>query len=327
MKTILVTGASGFVGGHVVAVLARAGYRIRCLVRKTSRLDFIKEWSPELVFGDVTSPADLEPAVEGVDGIVHAAGIVRTLTFADFMRINAEGSQNLYRACLAKNPSVRRIVHIGSLAALGPTLAGRPVNEGDERRPVSDYGRSKLAGHRIAEAHMDRLPIVLLMPPAVYGPFDKGFLSYFAWVKRGFYPMIGGEERRLSLIYVKDLARAVLLCLENDKAVGNEYIVEDGRPYAWAEIASAMGRPMGKSPSPLRLPVVAARAVGAVMGSIARLTGKPALISRDKLREILQPAWTCSSAKIRAELGFVPEYSLERGIEETYRWYMDHAWL
>jgi len=327
MKTVLVTGAWGFGGGHVVQALARSGIRPRCLVRKTSRLEFIREWSPELVLGDVASLASLESAVEGVDGIVHCAGVTKALSLKDFMRVNADGCANLYRACLTRNPGVRRIVHVSSLAALGPSAIGRPVREGEERRPVSDYGRSKLAGHRIAEAHMDKLPIVILVPPAVYGPFDRDFLQYFAWVKRGISPMIGRDERWISLIYAKDLARAVLACLEHEKAAGNEVIVEDGRPHTWTEMAAAIGRSLHKSPVRIRLPPALAQAACAVTGLVAKCTGKPALFSRDKLKEVLQPSWTCSSDKIRAELGFAPEYPLEKGIEETYRWYTEHQWL
>lgn len=327
MKTVLVTGASGFVGGHVVAALAQEGIRPRCLVRKTSRLEFIREFSPELAFGDVASLASLESAVEGADGIIHCAGVTKALSAADYMRVNAEGCENLYRACLTRNPEVRRIVHVSSLAALGPSVAGRPVREEEERRPVSDYGSSKLAGHRIAEAHIGRLPIVILVPPAVYGPFDRDFLNYFVWVKRGLSLMIGRQERWISLIYAKDLARAVLACLENEKAAGNEYIVEDGRPHTWTEVAAEIGRSLHKSPMLLRLPPSLAKAACTVSGFVAKCARKPTLFSRDKLNEILQPSWTCSSAKIRAELGFTPEYSLEKGIEETYRWYKEHKWL
>lgn len=327
MKTVLVTGASGFVGGHIVEALARQGVRARCLVRPTSRLDFIRPWSPELVFGDVASKAALEEAVAGVDGVVHGAGVTRALSLAEYMRVNAEGCRNLYGACLAKNPGVRRIVHIGSLAALGPSAPDRPTREGEERRPVSHYGKSKLAGHLIAEGYRDRLPIVILVPPAVYGPFDRDFLTYFAWMKRGFYPVLGGGERLISMIYAKDLARAVVACLENDKAAGAEYLVEDGAPHTWGDVAAAIGRSMGKTARPLRLRPAAMRVAAGMLGLAAACTGKPALLSPDKLRELLQPAWTCSSAKIRAELGFVPEYSLERGMDETCRWYREQRWL
>ena len=314
-------------GGHVVAALARQGIRPRCLVRRTSRLDFIKEWSPELAWGDVASPASLETAVAGVDGIVHCAGVTRARSRTAYRPVNEDGCENLYRACLARNPAVRRIVHMGSLAAWGPAVAGRPVQEDQEPRPVSDYGRSKLAGQRIAAAFMDRLPIVILAPPAVYGPFDRDFLKYLAGVQRGFALMIGRDERRLSLIYAEDLARAVLVCLEGAAAAGRTYLVEDGRTHTWQDIAVAMGRALHSSFRTVHLPPAAARAVCAVMGWAAWCTGKPALLSRDKLREFLQLAWTCSSEKIKKELGFAPRYSLEQGLEITCRWYRERQWL
>lgn len=311
----------------MVEALARNGMRPRCLVRETSRLDYIKDLSPELVFGDIGSPASLEAAVEGVDGVVHCAGATKALSLREFLRVNADGCSNVCRACLAKNPAIRRIVHIGSLAALGPSDAGRTVQEGQERRPVSNYGRSKLAGQRIAEAHMDRLPIVILIPPAVYGPFDRAFLGLFVCVKRGFSPVIGREERCASLIYAKDLARAVLVCLESEKAAGNEYLLEDGHSHTWREVTAAIGRSMHRSPVRVPIPLMAAKAAAAVIGCAAKCTGKPALFDSDRLKDFLQPSWTCSSAKIRAELGFAPQYTLEQGVAETCRWYMEHKWL
>jgi dihydroflavonol-4-reductase len=327
MNTVLVTGASGFVGGHVVEALARNGIRPRCLVRPTSRMDFIEQWAPEFVVGDVTSPASLAAAVEGVDGIVHCAGVIRASSLPEYLRVNAEGCDHLYRACRAAHPSVQSIVHISSLAAYGPSAPDRPIREGQERRPISHYGRSKLAGHLVAEAHMDRLPITILVPPAVYGPFDRAFLGLFACVKRGVTPVIGRSERWISLIYAKDLARAALACLRNKKAVGNEYFLEDGHPHAWRDVTSSIGQAMHTSFTRIRIPLLVARLAGAAIGWGARCAGKSSFFDRDRQKDFFQPAWTCSSARIRAELGFSPQYTLSQGMEETVLWYQRHHWL
>jgi dihydroflavonol-4-reductase len=327
MRTVLVTGASGFLGGHVVEALARHGIRPRCLVRPGRRLDFIRDWSPEIVLGDITSGAALDAAVEGADGVVHCAGITRALSLPDYLRVNAAGCENLYRACLERNPGVRRIVHLSSLAAMGPSVAGRPVEEGGEAHPVSDYGRSKLAGQRIAEAHMPRLPVVVLLPPAVYGPGDRAFLGLFAWAKRGLAPAIGRGERWVSLLYAGDLAQAVVACLESGKAVGRAYLLEDGQPHAWRDVTAAIGKAMHASTVRVRVPVLVARMAAAAIGLAGRCTGRPALLDCDRLKDFLEPSWTCSEARIRAELGFVARVTLEQGVGETARWYREHRWL
>jgi len=327
MKTILVTGASGFVGGHVVAALAHAGYHVRCLVRNVGRARFIKDYSPELVLGDVTAPATLEAALAGVEGIIHCAGLTRAARPEDLQSVNVAGTRQLFEACLRVNPAVHRIVHISSLAALGPAQPGQPVRESDERRPVSAYGRSKLAGQLVAESYRDRLPVSVLVPPAVYGPQDKDFLVYFRLIKRGLLPMPGDGRQTVSLIYAKDLARAALLCLESARAPGREYLVEDGRARTWTEIAAAISTILERQPRLLRLPPDALRALAGFAEFFGRCTGRTVLLSRDKLQEFVQPFWTCSGARIHEELGFQPQYTLEQGLAETYRWYQEQRWL
>ena len=327
MKTILVTGASGFVGGHVVAALARAGYKARCLVRQPNRAGFIREFGPELVIGDITAPATLDAAVAGVDGIIHCAGLTRAVRPEDFQHVNVAGTRNLFEACLRCNPAVRRIVHVSSLAALGPATPGQPVREDQPRRPVSAYGRSKLAGQVVAESYRDKLPVSILVPPAVYGPFDKDFLIYFRLLKRRLLPLPGGGTQTISLLYAKDLARAALVCLENERAVGRAYLVEDGRPQTWAEIATVMGGVMQIKPVVLHLPLGLVRAMAACVEFTARCTGHAMLLSRGKLNEFVQPSWVCSAERIRIELGFQSEYALEQGMAETLQWYREQRWL
>jgi nucleoside-diphosphate-sugar epimerase len=327
MRKVLVTGASGFVGGHVVHALRSQGIAVRCLVRKTSRLHFIEPLAPELAFGDVTQPETLVPAIEGIDGVVHCAGITKAASRTEFFRVNEIGAQNLYTACRAHKNALKKIVHISSLAALGPAIAGSSVTEESVPCPVGDYGESKLAGQRAAESCMDVLPVSVLMPPAVYGPNDVDIFFFFKWVARGIMPLVGRSPRYLSLIYAKDLAEAVVGLLSSSSSAGRSYLVDDGFIYTWTSMADAIGWALGRIPKRLHIPVAAFRAMGVVGDAFAKLSGKVSLINTQKVREILPTSWTCSSRRICDELGFRPQYSLERGVRETVSWYRENGWL
>jgi 2-alkyl-3-oxoalkanoate reductase len=327
MRKILVTGASGFIGGHVVQILRSRGIAVRCLVRPTSRLDFITPSAPELALGDVTEPLTLEPALEGVDAIVHCAGLTKAPSLIEYLQVNEGGSHNLYAACKTRGHRIERIVHLSSLAAFGPSTDGRPITEDSTPRPISDYGISKLSSQRLAESCMHDLPISILVPPAVYGPRDADFYVYFKLVGRGIMPLLGNEERRVSLIYAKDLAEAVVRILFSDRAVGRSYLVDDGCIQTWTSVGDTIGSAMMRKPKRIRVPIAAARCLGALGDLRARLTGKAWLLNSQKLREFMQTAWICSSARIREELGFLPAYPFDRGIKETLGWYRDNNWL
>ena len=327
MPSVLVTGASGFVGSHIVQALRAQGIAVRCLVRRTSRLDLLRPSAPEFAWGDVSEKATLGPALKGVDAVIHCAGLTRARSRSEYFRVNADGCQNLYSACTEIKGQLAKIVHISSLAALGPAIEGKPVNEETVPRPVSDYGASKLAGQRIAEARMDRLPISVIIPPPVYGPGDDDFLAFFKLVSRGFAPLVGRRPCTLSLIYVKDLAGAVLRVLFSARAIGRRYLVSDGCHYDWRDVAGAVGVAVNRRPRYIHLPAWAARIAGMIGDLAATITGKPRLLSSEKVRELLQTSWTCSAQPIYEELGYRAEYPLQRGVKETLAWYRDKGWL
>ena len=328
MRKILVTGASGFVGYHVVAALHTAGFAVRCLVRAHSRLDLIDGFGPELVPGDVTQPDTLPPAVRDVDAVVHCAGLTRARRPAGFFAVNAEGTRHLCDACTGMGGRMQQLIMIGSLAALGPAVGpDEPVTEDDPPHPVGPYGRSKLAGQQLAASFRDRFPVTILLPPAVYGPGDVDFLTYFRLIKRGVMPRIGRQARSLSLLHAEDLARAVVLCLQNPASRQKDYLLEDGARHTWDEVAATMSRVMDRNPLTIRLPVGLAWAVAQLGGWWGAVSGRPPVLNPDRMQEFLCPYWVCQGRRIRDELGFVPQFDLTAGFRQTRDWYVNRGWL
>lgn len=327
MRKIFVTGATGFVGGHLVRALRSRGFPIRCLVRPTSNLAFIKTADPELVIGDVSDPSTLEAALGDADAVVHCAGLTRAGSRREYFRVNEGGTQNLLAACAKRKARIRSIVHISSLAAIGPSIDGLPVTEETEPHPVSDYGSSKLAAQRAAESLKSDLPICVIVPPAVYGPCDSDFLIYFKLVSRGLMPQIGPADRRLSLLYAEDLAGAVVSALTNGRAAGRTYLVEDGAIHSWTSVGETIARAMNRSVRRLRIPAPVVKGIGALADFGSKITGRAWLINSQKVEDFTQTAWTCSSRRIREELAYQPLNSLEEGIRKTLAWYRENRWL
>ncbi len=327
MQKVLVTGASGFVGGHVVHALQARGMAVRCLVRRTSRVDFIESMAPDLAIGDVTQPETIGPALEGIDAVVHCAGITKSPSKAGYFKVNEQGAKNLYAACRAHAARLTKVVHVSSLAALGPSTGGAQVTEDCIPHPVSDYGESKLAGQRVAASFMGAFPLSIVVPPAVYGPRDADFYLYFKLIARGIVPLLGPGTNHLSLVYVKDLAAAIVDILISKRSPGRSYLVDDGVVHTWSSVACAISQTMNRSPRAVHLPVIAARVAGVIGDLRSKITGKASIVNSQKVREFLQASWTCSSRRVCDELGFRPQYPLARGMEETFTWYKEKGWL
>lgn len=326
---ILLTGASGFLGSHIAEQLDRQGAEVRALVRPTSDTRFLEGLEHvTLRSGAMDDKDSLLAATEGVDGIIHAAGLVKASVPADFYRTNEQGTANLLDAAKRNAPDLKRFVLVSSLAVMGPSEDGRPVSSGASPDPVTHYGRSKLAAEQVARAEVHTLPITILRPPMIYGPRDRELLPFFKSVKLGVLPLTGLPSSRLSAIYAADCAAACIKALAAEVPSGSTYFVEDGGLETLggliAHIENALDRRAW-----LRIPVPRFLMYGAALGSelYGKITRRAVMLTRDKLNELLAPHWVCDSMEAQAALGWKPRISFGEGARITGAWYRREGWL
>lgn len=326
---ILLTGASGFLGSHIAEQLDKQGAEVRALVRPTSDTRFLEALERvTLVMGTMSDRDSLLAATEGVDGIIHAAGLVKAKEPADFYATNEQGTVNLLDAAKHNASDIERFVLVSSLTVMGPSQDGRPIQADASPNPVTHYGRSKLAAERAARAEAHSLPVTIIRPPMIYGPRDREILPFFKSVQLGVLPLTGSPSSKLSAIYVADCAAACIKALDANVPSGSTYFVEDGRLESLGGLIDHIERALGRR-AWLRVPVPRFLMYGAALGSelYGRMMGRAVMLTRDKLNELLAPHWVCDSGEAQAALGWKPRISFEEGTRITGAWYRRAGWL
>uniref|UniRef100_A0A7C6A9F4 NAD-dependent epimerase/dehydratase family protein n=1 Tax=candidate division WOR-3 bacterium TaxID=2052148 RepID=A0A7C6A9F4_UNCW3 len=318
---VLVTGANGFIGSHLVEGLLARGYPVRGLVRKTSNLEYLTGLSLELCYGELTDRQSLYPAVKDIDYIFHTAGATKAKNKEDYAKINEKGTENLLSVCLEQNPNLLRLVYFSSLAAAGPADDEKPLSETNECRPVSLYGETKLKAEQLVIEYSQKFPTVILRLPTVYGPRDREALTYFKLLKKGIRPILGDY---FSVIFIKDVVTAAILCLEKDIKSGEIFFVSDGNCYSFDEMAEIAERLIGVKTFRFRVPKPMLRIYAFFLTKFAK---GQSIINPDKIKELTQRCWTCNINKIRDELGFSPQFGLAEGLKLTIGWYKERRWL
>jgi nucleoside-diphosphate-sugar epimerase len=320
---ILITGATGFVGSHLVEALSRRDVKVRALVRATSDHSFLERFGVERVEGHLGDRDSLRRAMAGAATVVHMAGAVRALRPTTFHEVNAAGTLRLVEA-MEQDGSAHRLVYLSSLAAAGPA-EGRPVEPDDEPRPLTTYGRSKLAGERHALGRVG-IATAVLRPPAVYGPRDRELLPFFRLAKRGLLPVIGPLTRRVQMVHVRDLADALVRAVEVPEATGIFHIAES-TAYTWSQMLELVEAAVGRRG--VRVPVPAALLKTAALGTQvgARMSRRPAVFDHEKALDLLAAGWLCETEAARRDLGFTAATPLPEGLRETAGWYRAHGWM
>ena len=324
---ILLTGASGFVGSHILDHLRAHNLPTALLLRTASNPRFIEPHLPgvEVRRGSLDDPDSLRPALAGMTHVIHCAGATRARRISDFYAVNEQGTRNLINAVNAWQGGVQRFVHVSSLAAAGPGVSDKPARETDPPRPVSEYGKSKLAGELVVRTHC-RAEYVILRPPAVYGPRDVEFLRLFRAVKNHLLPK-PGVNQPLSLVFVRDLAQAVITCLDHPAAAGKTYFVASKEIVTAQIMAREIAAQMQVWTLPVPLPLAFLWALCLAREVLSRLTGEADVLSLQKFAELRAPGWVCNPTLLEHETGCVCPTSLAAGVAETLAWYRQHHWL
>ena len=325
----LITGATGFIGPHLVKKLVSEGHTCRCLVRTDSNAEPLRASGVELVEGDITRAESLKGIADGMDRVLHMATLGHmsnfTVTESMFDAINAQGTQNVMAEALRVR--VPRVVHCSTVAAMG-ICEDVPATEESVCNPHHPYGRSKLKAEQtvlglIKEKH---LPAVIIRFSMVYGPGDaRDILKLTRLAKKGLFPKVGNRPKLTPLIHVNDAIQGLLLAAEKG-AIGETYLITNHNSLPFDEIRKILQKALGVTRLPLYVPEWAALSIASLMEKIFPAIGKTPPVSRKNIESTLADR-VFSTEKARREIGFTPQVDPVEGLKETVAWYKKQGWV
>ncbi|MEE9499062.1 MAG: NAD(P)-dependent oxidoreductase [Nitrospinaceae bacterium] len=326
-SSTLVTGATGFIGSHLVDALLERGCEVRCIVRETSNLQWLDTSRVILYTGDLHQPDTYKDCFADVDYVFHCAGITRARNHHEYLHSNARACIPFYRSCVEHGKQIKGVVHISSLAAVGPTSAGQKVDEDTPCHPLTYYGKSKLTGEEIALGYASELPMVILRPPVVYGEREVNFFSYLKAIKWRLAIKLGTAPRALSIIYVKDLVDAMIRAAAAPDPDRNVFFITDGNIYSWDDLANAAMKALEVRAQTVIIPVSLMGFIAMVSEFLAKMGDRVPLLDRQRMIDLRQSSWTASSERFFDHYSFHPRLDLKQGLKQTCSWYKQQGWL
>ncbi len=308
-RTVALTGATGFIGSALAHRFHTAGWVVRALVRASSPTANLETFPIQLFEGDLADLGSLHRLVEGVDDVVHCAGLVRGNSATDFESVNVQGVENIVRVCLQQE-RVPRFVMISSLAAREPEL--------------SPYAMSKFRGEeKLASlAKNQNMEWTVLRPPAVYGPGDRELRPLLEWMGRGVALKLSHDQARFSLLYVDDLADAAVMWLENSTSVHQVVELDDGYSggYCWNDVIDTVERICQRRVIRFSISKSILKGIAICSITVSRLTGNIPMFTPGKVCELRHHNWVCDNATIHGAIGWMPKVTLDEGLRRTFGW-------
>jgi nucleoside-diphosphate-sugar epimerase len=327
MAEVLVTGANGFIGSHLVEELLARGHDVSAVVRKTSDLSALANLPTEhrerlrIVIGDVRRPADFAGALSRAEYVYHLAAVLLGSTRTEFFETNVEGTRRLLEQLERDhNAQLKRVLITSSQAAAGPSPTSVPIDEKSPTAPVSWYGESKAEVETIANAAAARgLPVSIVRPVAVYGEREMDLArGMFPVVSMGLRPRVGLKPKTLTLVYVKDLLRGMIAVAESDASLGQTYFLANSAPNLDSDVSNAVAAALGKRRLfPIVTPMLVLRIVALISEWMRLFSRQRPLTTRDKLREVRFQHWAASPAAAKHDVNWQAEVSLKDGIKSS----------
>ncbi|MGI8637956.1 MAG: NAD-dependent epimerase/dehydratase family protein [Segetibacter sp.] len=327
-QKVLITGASGFVGFHLVEAALAKNLDVYAAIRKSSDIRHLSSHKINYTYLDFNSVEGLAKELEEkqYDFIIHAAGTTKAISQDEYNKVNSLYTINLAKAAAKSGVPLKKMVFISSLAAIGPLhQIVDLITENTPPRPVSSYGKSKL----LAEEQLEilQLPLIILRPTAVYGSRDKDIFIILKTFNKGFEPYIGKIDQQLSFIYVKDLAAASITSLFTSDKTNGAYNITDGNCYGRYEMANIAKKVLNKKTLKVHLPLSVVKGFTILLEKSYGWFGKTPAVNLEKLNELTAANWCCSIEKAKHHLQFKPAYNLQDGLKETLEWYKQNQWF
>lgn len=328
MKKVLITGASGFLGFHLIQAALESKMEVFAAIRKSSDIEHLKDLNIQYALVDFGSVDSLRKDIEekGYDYIIHAAGITKAKTAEIYNTVNASYTRNLAMAAASANISLQKFVFVSSLAALGPLESlDVQIEDDSQAKPITQYGASKLLAEQYLK-EIPGLPFIIFRPTAIYGPREKDLFILFKSINKGWEPHIGRFDQQLSFVYVKDLAEVIIRSLKSAIS-GKSYNVTDGKSYNRYALAEGVKLALSRKTFSFHLPVKAVHALAMTMDLIYSKSEMTPALNKEKMPELTAINWNCNIRNLVEDLKYDPQYTLEKGLNETVKWYKDNNWL
>ena len=330
-KKLFVTGATGFIGSFIVEEALRQGYEVWAAIRKSSSLKYLTDERIHLLEVNLSDGKVLKKQLESFDFdyVVHAAGVTKCLNSNDFFIVNVDGTRNLVSAIQDNCMHIKKFIYVSSLSVFGPVHEQMPytdIMDNDVPQPDTAYGKSKLEAERYLSSLSD-FPYVILRPTGVYGPREKDYFMMAKSIKQHVDFAVGYQPQVLTFVYVKDVVQAVFKAIEKGSA-GACYFLSDGKEYSSRSFSDLIQNELGiRFLLRIKAPIWFLKIVTTIGERVGHITGKVTALNNDKYNIMKQRNWRCDIKPAQRDLGYNPEYQLERGVKETIKWYKDNNWL